>query len=279
MIGKTELGHRKLGLDTGSVCFENNTFQFLQSLGVKSSEYPDTFQLISNFLNFLEQNLSANQISKIIPALHLMMHLHLDQRRKNGGLYIDHPIEVVIRVIEFIQKPSPDVIISALLHDTIEDQSEKLLKLKNISLNPNSTPALQAVAQIKRDFGRRVARNVHDLTNPDLAAILNTKGIDPSHIDFSKEIHLQYLGHVVQLIKNPDAFCIKLADFICNAGSLQTLPNTPKKREIAKKYRPLVEVFVHSVGRTDVIRSDSKAPIISTLEGIATYIDTFLVQI
>ena len=48
---------------------------------------------------------------------------HYGQRRKNGGLYFFHPLEVSVIVSQMTS--DIDVIVAALLHDTIEDTNTK----------------------------------------------------------------------------------------------------------------------------------------------------------
>lgn len=56
-------------------------------------------------------------------ALNYAYDAHLNQRRKNGGLYIFHPLEVSIIASQMTS--DMDVIVASLLHDTIEDTDVK----------------------------------------------------------------------------------------------------------------------------------------------------------
>lgn len=67
--------------------------------------------------------LQANDVSVILKATHFASVKHKAQRRKDieATPYINHPIEVAEILWNLGQIHDPVVIISALLHDTIED--------------------------------------------------------------------------------------------------------------------------------------------------------------
>ena len=62
-------------------------------------------------------------LSEIFRALRFAAFKHRHQKRKGsaGIPYIEHPIEVASMLIEYIENPSKEAIIAALLHDTLED--------------------------------------------------------------------------------------------------------------------------------------------------------------
>jgi (p)ppGpp synthase/HD superfamily hydrolase len=68
---------------------------------------------------------------------------HGDQRRDSGEPYYSHPLEVAYMVSDYL--PKTDIIITAILHDTLEDtelRQEEIIKA----------------------FGRQVSEQVYDLT-------------------------------------------------------------------------------------------------------------------
>ncbi len=93
---------------------------------------------------------SPVDISEVTKAIYYARKYHGSQMRKSGELYYSHPIEVAYLFAEHIAIKEPqyfktDLIVTALLHDTIEDT--KLTK--------------DMIAEI---FNEQVADQVYDLT-------------------------------------------------------------------------------------------------------------------
>ena len=91
----------------------------------------------------------------IIKAIELMQKAHMNQKRKEGLPYITHPLAVFTILIEngHMEK---DILISALLHDVIEDS--------DIDHN-----------YIEKEFGKKIADIVTDLTKKDGKFDLKTR--------------------------------------------------------------------------------------------------------
>jgi (p)ppGpp synthase/HD superfamily hydrolase len=62
-------------------------------------------------------------VPSVLKAAHFAASRHVDQRRKgaSGEPYINHLLEVAELVSAAIPEPDTDLVIAALLHDTIED--------------------------------------------------------------------------------------------------------------------------------------------------------------
>ncbi len=62
-------------------------------------------------------------MNRILQATHFAAQKHSTQRRKNAAAspYIDHPVEVAFHLSSVGQVEDEDILIAALLHDTIED--------------------------------------------------------------------------------------------------------------------------------------------------------------
>lgn len=82
---------------------------------------------------------------KIQKAIYVATHEHRNQKRKMGGMpYIVHPFSIAWLLSE--QTKDEDVIVSALLHDVIEDTDD------------------YGYEDIKLDFGEKVAKIVLEVT-------------------------------------------------------------------------------------------------------------------
>ncbi len=76
----------------------------------------------------------SNDVGIILKALHFASVKHKDQRRKDiqATPYINHPIEVAEILWNLGEIYDPVVIISALLHDTIEDTETTSEEIRNL---------------------------------------------------------------------------------------------------------------------------------------------------
>lgn len=182
---------------------------------------------------------------KIFSALDLMLFLHCDQAdRLDGNPYVIHPLEVAYDLVNKYEIDDADLVIGALLHDSVEDQAHKLLNMDSVDedLEKLSEEKLQelAIAKIDDIYGERVAKMIKELTNPDFDQMMEEekrKGIKTGR----KRIF--YKKHVREVIENPDVFVIKLSDFIRNAGNIPK--GKKKEKHLIKRYGPVIkEVFI-----------------------------------
>jgi len=77
---------------------------------------------------------AANDIAKILKALRFSSEKHKDQRRKGAeGLpYINHPIDVAETLWSVGGVRDVDVIVAAILHDTVEDTTTTPAELEEL---------------------------------------------------------------------------------------------------------------------------------------------------
>ncbi len=124
----------------------------MKSLDLQSKY--ENCQYVDKLLNKLTQlNQQVNQpvdINEIRRGIYYAKKYHGSQMRQSGVPYYSHPIEVAYMVAEYTAQEMPqyfrtDMIITSLLHDTIEDTT----------LTEN---------MIARVFGKQIANQVVDLT-------------------------------------------------------------------------------------------------------------------
>jgi (p)ppGpp synthase/HD superfamily hydrolase len=182
--------------------------------------------LLDRFAYEIEDFAEADR-ERLMSALDLAASLHEGQRRVREP-YLNHVLRVAIRIIHYYDVRDVDVIVAALLHDSAEDQAERLAGV------PDTEKALKRLAEL---FGPRVAGLVESVTNPEYTA--------------DRSVHEQYREHLAEsLERDPWARVIKVSDFTDNGvGVIHTVG--PKVRSAATKYRPLVPVFRDLVTRPD----------------------------
>lgn len=175
------------------------------------------------------QRFDPAERQRLVEALELATRLHKDDRRVREP-YVNHLLRVAIRVMHHYEVSDVDVIVAAVLHDTVEDHPDELAGV------PGAT-AEAALAVLAARFGTRTAQLVAAVTNPVY---------DP---DVDK--HTQYRQHVRDsLEREPWARVLKVSDFTDNGvGVIHT--TGPKVASSAAKYRPLVPVLRELVARPD----------------------------
>jgi hypothetical protein len=175
------------------------------------------------------QRFPAPDRDRLAAALDLAADLHRDDRRVREP-YLNHLLRVSIRIMHHYEVSDVEVIVAAVLHDTVEDHPAELAG------RPGATTA-EALAVLAERFGERTARLVAAVTNPEY---------DPS-----SDRNEQYREHLRESLgREPWARVIKVSDFTDNGvGVIHT--TGPKVERSATKYRPMVPVLRELVARPD----------------------------
>jgi guanosine-3',5'-bis(diphosphate) 3'-pyrophosphohydrolase len=139
-------------------------------------------------------------MNRILHATRFAAEKHKQQRRKNEDAtpYINHPIEVAEHLARIGGICDEDVLIAALLHDTIEDTHTTYEELVDL-------------------FGKRVADIVLECT-------------DDKSLEKAERKRLQIV-HAPK--KSPEAKCVKIADKTSNLSSIISDP--PRDWDIQRK--------------------------------------------
>ncbi len=172
---------------------------------------------------------------KVATAIELAAYLHEEQRR--GGTfpnkpYISHPLRNALRITRY-GCDDPDVIIAAILHDTVEDQAAIMYEILYGEQPADEKSAkVGALALITDLFGSETTRIVDSVTNPTLPTDLT-----------KQERNHAYLLHVTDVIQDPKVFLVKFSDWVDNAVGLYHTEGAEMVTRLASKYLPLVPVF------------------------------------
>ena len=215
-----------------------NTF----NLGIK---------LIHNFRVILEENeLSDSEKKereeKFLEAYGLANKLHHDQKPRPDGPYLNHIFRVSNRIIEEYGIKDYELVIAALLHDSVEDQAKKLAEMvSGIEINSERDKAL---LYLKNTFGERVEKIVKKLSNPEP----EIEGIS------TQEKNNIYKEHVKEAIEDSDVLPIKLSDFSDNALNLKAVGDPIRRLKLSKKYLPVIQVFIQRLDSAQDILSQEK---------------------
>lgn len=165
--------------------------------------------------------------TRIGEAASLMVALHYDQAdRPDGSPYVDHPLDVALTGILEFGFGDGDYVVAALLHDSVEDQPQKLAG------ESEDEASVAALRELTRRFGPRVANLVAHVTNPDW---------ETTDRDEKNRLYREHFRQITAA--DPLAFAIKLADFSTNALRLDAVKETDPARydKLRRKYCPVIE--------------------------------------
>lgn len=179
-----------------------------------SQRYNRTFLSKSELRDKLLPLLGAVELNRIICAYEMAENVHQFQVRNDGTPYFWHVTRVTRILLEELDIHDPDVLITALLHDTLEDSD---------ILNPEV---------LEYNFGEYVSYMVDMLT----------KEVRVEEGPLREQIDKEY----VERLKNSPEDCriIKLADRLDNIRCLAfNLKRNPYRyvKETSEHYMPMAE--------------------------------------
>jgi (p)ppGpp synthase/HD superfamily hydrolase len=211
----------------------------LQSLSLKSM---DSSALTLAVLDAVKLAAPADA-DRVFAAVSAAAFLHRNQTRSNRGNlprtpYIEHPLRGTMRLIRW-GVTDPEILIASLLHDTIEDCSEDIVRhfLRIDPMDVTDIEMRRYVTEWMTDtFGARATRIVLSVTNPAF-----TPGAT------RQQKNAQYVAHVREAITDrAEVFLVKFSDFVDNACGLphnNVAGNEGMVSRLASKYLPLVAIF------------------------------------
>ena len=185
---------------------------------MKSSKYDSSHQkLIDKKSKYLLSRVSSKDNRAVIrSALDFSVRMHEGQKRKSGLPYVSHCIDVANILLDWNMDYT--TIISALLHDVVEDT--------DVSLE-----------DIDSEFGSDVAFLVDGVTKID-------------HIAFRSQEHKQaenFTKLFLSLAKDLRVIIIKFADRLNNMETIEYL-SSKKRKEIASETKEIFVPLAHRLG-------------------------------
>lgn len=169
---------------------------------------------VNNLINYSNKYLNKEEQALILKAIDFSTNAHKDQQRKSGEPFINHPLEVAAILIDL--KLDLSSIISALLHDTIEDTSASIL-------------------DIKENFGLEVSELVEGLTK------INKYSLKVNNLKLGEN----YRKLLLAATKDLRVILIKLADRLHNMRTIDYIKEHNKKISISLEtleiYSPLAQ--------------------------------------
>lgn len=236
---------------------------------------------LSKFNRLTEGIFSIEDLKVIKEALSLAQNIHNDQEQIDGAPYIDHVLEVANLAMESFNVRDKDIVITALLHDSIEDQSMNLFTIyanklfvdKGSMKDGNKKISIQsepfnlskfALREVDNRFGDRVSTAVSSLSKPDLNKLveplsskISSEGFEMSKQEIKDNLYRDYFRSILNSGNN-DVVIVKLADLLNNVSKNHLLADGPRKEKLKNKYSPVIkEVVIPFLDNADlVIRED-----------------------
>lgn len=184
------------------------------------------------------------ELEAIFYALQVSVDVHIHQEdRADGNPYPLHPIAVAQKV-SVIKPFNSTLVVAALLHDTVEDQAPAIAKELNFKdfADDSEKAALHAIHSV---FGKRVARIVSYLTNPDynlMAENAIQQGDSRIKADLKNEFYRKHILHIAK--EDHLAFVIKLCDFSDNALHISRVTDSDQYNKLRNKYEPCIKDII-----------------------------------
>lgn len=179
--------------------------------------------------------------------------LHEGQIRKNGEPYITHLLAACEILIFDFEIKDMEMIQTILLHDSIEDQQERLCKSAELENTREN-----AIFAIKRIFGKDVA---------DWVSILNKVKIEKTASDIEKLVRDG--NYIDGILKNPKTVILKLADLLHNLEDICTITDHSERIRMSKKYLPTLKNFERVLTSEEIFENQSVQ--MSVLQRVVDY--------
>ncbi len=177
---------------------------------------PKYEKMLENLLKVSKKNLPKVNEALITKAFEVSLEAHKNDLRASGEPYFTHPYEVAMVVAD--EFPLDDVtIISALLHDVIEDTE-------------------YGFDFISREFGREVAEIVDGVTK--ISGIFRGQEITKAE---------NYRKLLLSMVKDVRVILVKFADRLHNMRTLEFV-SPDKQRRIAQETLEIYAPFAHRFG-------------------------------
>ena len=205
------------------------------------------------FMGKVHSEIKGKDYALFQQAMDLMFQLHCDQKdRPDGKPYVSHTLSVGMKVFHLYDHSKgelQEVLTAGLLHDSLEDQMQKLARISKL---PSIAHEEAAAIEIVHRFGLGVWELLVQLTNPNFDELLQELGIGKDDTQYRAEKNKLYAAHVEDIIQKYPLLIIKLADFTENAPGVSLLPEETveqknKKLKLAQKYLPVIPIFMEKI--------------------------------
>lgn len=175
--------------------------------------------MIEDLIKIIEKYMTKDEVAFVMKAYEYAKLMHKDQKRKSGEPYIIHPVNVAIILADLDM--DVETIVSALLHDVVEDTSA-------------------TYDDIKEMFSEDVAKIVDGVTKLNK---LNYKSSEAFQAENLRKMILAMNNDIRVII-------VKLADRLHNLRTLEYM-NEEKRKQKAQE---TIEIYAPLAGRLGIFK-------------------------
>lgn len=190
-----------------------------ETLAINVEEYKEIKKAYSSLRRKIRNKLSEEDGKLLTKAFELAVDAHKTQRRKSGEPYILHPIEVA-RICHEEIGLGPTAVISAILHDVVEDTHVTLEDISEI-------------------FGPKITKIVDGLTKLD-----GTYNTESQQAENFKKV-------LSTLVEDVRVVLIKMADRLHNLRTIGSMPEH-KQLKIAAETSYIYAPLAHRLGLYEI---------------------------
>ena len=191
--------------------------------------------------SLLRGRFHADAQARVMRAAELASAVHATQKRPDGAPYLSHVLEVAALVLSWCPHADVDVLCTALLHDSVEDQAHQLAARGSSTA---STERERALDMVEAAFGGEVRRRLALLTNPDFDALPRVRHGHLGAAEQAEQHGELYAEHVAHAVRADGwVAAIKLADFSTNAWRLGNVRDEARRAKLRRKYAPVMRLF------------------------------------
>ena len=190
----------------------------------------------------------------IAQSMDLAIIIHQDSMRGDMP-YATHLLRVANRICSrnHFNIDDPEIVIAALLHDSVEDNPAAYNNLiRNTHNRHEKEHALYCLSQL---FSPRVAELIDSVTNPDFPS-----GISKNEKNFLYQEHVRHTLNASQ-----SAGVIKMSDFIDNCVGLGYNECSDRAKRLAIKYLPLIPDFINFTENSTLLPLQAKYTVLNQL--------------
>ncbi|MFA6995012.1 MAG: hypothetical protein WC249_01220 [Patescibacteria group bacterium] len=213
---------------------------------------------IDSFRQKISEKFTGNDRQKINEALEFMLKIHLPQKdRMDGQPFASHPLAVAEEALKL--SDNPELIIAALIHDSVEDQPDYIFveRVNRKYPNRNFVPLeigdtlrerhrdvfkAWSFREIEERFGDKIKYYTENMTNHDFNSLAEDLGLNGE--DRQDFINKLYAEHVQDIINDPELFTLKLADLSINIDLHSLSPDSEKYLKLKRKYKSVIEAIL-----------------------------------
>lgn len=194
--------------------------------------HPDVKHSLASALS----KFSAGDTDKLRATCNYAIALHVNQLpRPSGESYDNHIIRVAARLVNDFGIVDKDLFIAALLHDSVEDQLDKLV-------GHDGSSRSEAYQILSQTYSPRVSHIIQGLSNSEEYNATDDR-------DKRNELYIQHV--IDECEKSDDCAIVKLSDFFDNAMQLQQNTTAEARLKGAAKYLPLFDYFINLIATNE----------------------------